>query len=98
MPAPGSCSRRGCSASIWPIMSRADDWRSAPGNQGNDDVIETCPPLISTRGRAPQASFADVLLAGLAPDGGLYLPQAWPQFSAAQISGFANRPYNDVAC
>jgi len=61
-------------------------------------VIETCPPLISTRGRAPQASFADVLLAGLAPDGGLYLPQAWPQFSAAQISGFANRPYNDVAC
>ena len=42
--------------------------------------------FISTRGEAPQASFADVLLAGLAPDGGLYLPAAWPQFSAAEIA------------
>ena len=32
--------------------------------------------FLSTRGHAPAASFADVLLAGLAPDGGLYLPQA----------------------
>ena len=35
--------------------------------------------FISTRGSAPPASFSDVLLAGLAPDGGLYLPQNWPQ-------------------
>ena len=34
---------------------------------------------ISTRGRAPELGFADVLLAGLAPDGGLYVPTAWPK-------------------
>ncbi len=33
---------------------------------------------ISTRGEAPEASFEEVLLAGLAPDGGLYLPSSWP--------------------
>ena len=37
--------------------------------------------FISTRGMSPPTSFSDVLLAGLAPDGGLYLPQAWPQVS-----------------
>jgi len=53
--------------------------------------------FISTRGGAPRASFADVLLAGLAPDGGLYLPESWPQFSAAEIAGFQGKPYRDVA-
>jgi threonine synthase len=53
--------------------------------------------FLSTRGQAPQASFSDVLLAGLAPDGGLYLPAAWPQISAAEIAGFKGRPYQDVA-
>jgi threonine synthase len=33
---------------------------------------------VSTRGRAPDVGFADVLLAGLAPDGGLYVPERWP--------------------
>lgn len=36
---------------------------------------------ISTRGHAPALEFADVLLAGLASDGGLYVPESWPQFS-----------------
>src|SRR5579883_1917297 len=36
---------------------------------------------VSTRGHAPQASFEDVLLAGLASDGGLYMPQSWPRLS-----------------
>jgi threonine synthase len=53
--------------------------------------------FISTRGTAPPASFSDVLLAGLAPDGGLYLPESWPQFSAAQIAAFAGKPYQAVA-
>jgi threonine synthase len=53
--------------------------------------------FISTRGQAPQASFAEVLLAGLAPDGGLYMPAAWPQFGAAEIAGFAGKRYQDVA-
>ncbi|MBW8709163.1 MAG: threonine synthase [Alphaproteobacteria bacterium] len=53
--------------------------------------------FISTRGQAPRASFSDVLLAGLAPDGGLYLPESWPLFSAAEIAGFAGKSYQTVA-
>ena len=53
--------------------------------------------FISTRGSAPPSSFSDVLLAGLAPDGGLYLPQTWPQLTAAEIAGFKSLRYQDVA-
>jgi threonine synthase len=53
--------------------------------------------FISTRGSAPPSSFSDVLLAGLAPDGGLYLPQSWPQLTAAEIAGFKTMRYQDVA-
>jgi len=53
--------------------------------------------FISTRGQAKPASFSDVLLAGLAPDGGLYLPESWPQFSAAEIAAFKGMRYQDVA-
>jgi threonine synthase len=38
-----------------------------------------------------------MLLAGLAPDGGLYLPEAWPQFTADEIAAFKGQPYPDVA-
>ena len=37
---------------------------------------------VSTRGRAPELGFADVLLAGLADDGGLYVPATWPKLTA----------------
>lgn len=53
--------------------------------------------FISTRGQAAPSSFSDVLLAGLAPDGGLYLPQAWPQLTAAEIAAFKGARYQDVA-
>jgi threonine synthase len=53
--------------------------------------------FISTRGQAPKANFADVLLAGLAPDGGLYLPETWPQLSEAEIAAFQGAPYQQVA-
>jgi threonine synthase len=53
--------------------------------------------FISTRGAAPPASFSDVLLAGLAPDGGLYLPQEWPSFTPAEIASFSGKSYQDVA-
>jgi len=53
--------------------------------------------FISTRGHAPAASFAEVLLAGLAPDGGLYLPQAWPQFSDAELAGFKDISFQEAA-
>lgn len=53
--------------------------------------------FVSTRGQAPQLGFCEVLLAGLAADGGLYLPQTWPQVSAEEIAGYANKPFADVA-
>jgi threonine synthase len=52
---------------------------------------------VSTRGQAPAVGFVDAVLAGLAPDGGLYVPEAWPTFTADQIAGFAGRPYAEVA-
>jgi threonine synthase len=52
---------------------------------------------LSTRGAAPLQSFSDMLLAGLAPDGGLYLPDAWPRFTAAEIAAFAAQPYTATA-
>jgi threonine synthase len=51
---------------------------------------------ISTRGAAPALDFEDVLLAGLARDGGLYVPEAWPQLSAVQMRGLAGARYADV--
>jgi threonine synthase len=53
---------------------------------------------ISTRGEAPALGFVDVTLAGLAHDGGLYVPESWPLIDLATIAGFAGRPYADVAC
>ncbi len=52
---------------------------------------------ISTRGGAPPVDFLEALLAGLAPDGGLYMPEAWPRLANADIAAFAGRPYADVA-
>ncbi len=52
---------------------------------------------VSTRGTAPELDFSEVLLSGLARDGGLYVPAEWPQLSAATIAGFAGRPYHEVA-
>ena len=53
---------------------------------------------ISTRGEAPALSFIDVTLAGLARDGGLYVPEIWPVFSPDAIAALAGRPYAEVAC
>lgn len=52
---------------------------------------------ISTRGQAPILNFDDVILAGLARDGGLYLPQTWPKLTPDQIAGFAGRPFHEIA-
>jgi threonine synthase len=52
---------------------------------------------VSTRGDSPPLNFVEVTLAGLARDGGLYVPEAWPQLDAATIAAFAGRPYAEVA-
>ena len=52
---------------------------------------------VSTRGGAPRLGFADALLAGLARDGGLYVPEEWPHFDEADIRAMRGLPYADVA-
>jgi threonine synthase len=52
---------------------------------------------ISTRGEAPALGFCDALLAGLARDGGLYVPREWPQLSKKDIRSFRGKSYQDIA-
>jgi len=52
---------------------------------------------VSTRGRAPVLDFEGVLLAGLASDGGLYVPEAWPTLDAAAWRALAGQPYPELA-
>jgi threonine synthase len=52
---------------------------------------------LSTRGQAPERDFAGVLLAGLAEDGGLYMPAAWPHFSHAELRALRGLPYPELA-
>ncbi len=82
--------RRGC-AHITVGRDRAARARGVPNkSRGNVNYI-------STRGAAPRLGFADVTLAGLASDGGLYVPQAWPKLGPDLIAGFAGRPFDEVA-
>jgi threonine synthase len=50
---------------------------------------------VSTRGAAPTLGFRDVLLEGLASDGGLYVPESWP--TLPPLSSLRGRPYPEVA-
>ena len=52
---------------------------------------------LSTRGNASNLDFRGVTLAGLASDGGLFLPREWPRFTAGQIAGMRHLPYVDLA-
>lgn len=53
--------------------------------------------FISTRAEAPALGFSDVLLQGLARDGGLYVPQEWPRFSPEEIRALSGLPYAEAA-
>ena len=52
---------------------------------------------ISTRGSAPALDFMGATLAGLASDGGLYVPRHWPRFSEAEIAAMVGLPYAELA-
>jgi threonine synthase len=52
---------------------------------------------VSTRGEAPSLSFCDALLAGLARDGGLYVPKEWPRFSKKEIRALRGKSYQEIA-
>ncbi len=52
---------------------------------------------ISTRGSAPALDFAGATLAGLASDGGLYVPRQWPRFTSEEIAAMAGLSYAELA-
>ncbi len=52
---------------------------------------------LSSRGRAPELPFDEVVLTGLASDGGLYVPSRYPSFGEKEIAAFAGRPYAETA-
>jgi threonine synthase len=52
---------------------------------------------ISTRGNAPAKNFTEILLGGLAPDGGLYLPEQYPQVTRAELDAWRKLSYADLA-
>lgn len=52
---------------------------------------------ISTRGQSPALSFSEILLGGLAPDGGLYMPEQYPHFSDADLTAMRAMNYRDLA-
>jgi threonine synthase len=52
---------------------------------------------ISTRGQAPARDFADVLLTGLAEDGGLFMPETWPHFTPSDWRAMRGLPYPELA-
>jgi len=52
---------------------------------------------VSTRGRVPVADFETVVRAGLAEDGGLYVPESWPTVGAAEIAALRDLDYPEIA-
>ncbi|GAB4171888.1 MAG: threonine synthase [Rhodocyclaceae bacterium] len=52
---------------------------------------------VSTRGRAPAQSFCEILLGGLAPDGGLYLPESYPRVTRAELEEWRGLAYPELA-
>jgi threonine synthase len=52
---------------------------------------------ISTRGQSKPLSFSKILLGGLAPDGGLYLPESYPQFSVQDFNHMRGMSYSELA-
>ena len=52
---------------------------------------------VSTRGGVPAVDFEAALLAGLAPDGGLYMPESWPRFTVEEARAIGSLPYAHAA-
>ncbi|MFO1184335.1 MAG: threonine synthase [Bauldia sp.] len=68
-----------------------------PAQNPRPAPLPAAPAYVSTRGGGSAVGFGEALIAGLAPDGGLFVPVAWPKLDRATIAGFAGRPYAAVA-
>ena len=51
----------------------------------------------STRGKSPEVTFSEVLLGGLAPDGGLYMPANFPKLTSEEINSFVDLQFHELA-
>lgn len=63
----------------------------------NPSILAPMTTYFSTRGAQTGLSFTDVLLGGLATDGGLYLPESWPTLSPEELKSLSGRSYSDIA-
>jgi threonine synthase len=81
------------------------NWPGGPPASYNVQLRATCcqtylnyaMQYVSTRGHSATPSFSEILLGGLAPDGGLYLPVSYPQVSAAELDQWRTLSYADLA-
>jgi len=71
--------------------------RATDHDSGIREAVITPVHYISTRGQAPVLSFDDVVLTGLANDGGLYVPETWPVFQAESFAEMARLDYPAIA-
>ena len=68
-----------------------------PHPQGRTGLSAETMLYLSTRGHPDRKHFCEILLEGLAPDGGLYLPERYPRVDAATLGEVARLPYADLA-
>ncbi len=68
-----------------------------PDPAGRTAVVAADMRYVSTRGRAPERGFSDILLSGLADDGGLYVPHHYPPVSRAELESWRALSYADLA-
>ncbi len=60
-------------------------------------MVKTAPQYVSTRGPGPAQSFLDVMMQGMAPDGGLFLPESWPALDHNLFSHLEGLGYAEIA-
>jgi threonine synthase len=63
----------------------------------NQELTKIPIKYYSTNHRAPEVSFSQALLNGIAPDGGLYLPLSFPLLSREEMTGFSGKEYHEIA-
>src|SRR3954452_9256815 len=81
------------------IPSVAGPRPRSPSYNADSVVIQPIQSMnyVSTRGQAAKQSFSEILLGGLAPDGGLYLPAEYPQVTGAELDAWRKLSYADLA-
>ena len=78
-------------------MRPAAKWPEAGVTPQSEFFVRYISTRHGSQGDPAPLGFEDIMLAGLARDGGLYLPAEWPQFSKAEIAALKGQPYGEVA-